>query len=180
MAFVGMLGTSFLSIRAPLNGLKNNINTAVADSTIPISQMNRPHREFDRYSKVDQSPLPIDRVPVNIPRGVRETRFKAYQYTALPSSVNGGPNIRALEILPPTERGGQDFVWCKVHTRSLHGPRPFEALSYTWGTLSRDVPIFVHSDDEARGSGEPQALLVTPHLYAALKRLGLGSASRIM
>jgi hypothetical protein len=170
-------GTGFaLSMRGPLSGLSNALNTAVTDSTVPISQMNRPHREFDRYSKLDQNPISIDRVPVKIPRRVRETRFQTYQYTALPYGVNDAPHIRVLEILSPTEHGDEDFIWCRVHSRSLYDACPFEALSYTWGTLARDVPILVHSDSEP----EPQALLVTPQLYAALKRLRLESRSRMI
>jgi Heterokaryon incompatibility protein (HET) len=58
----------------------------------------------------------------------------------------------------------------------ISNPHEYEALSYTWGTLAKDFPIIVVSEDLAMQS----AILATPHLYEALVRLRRPSETRIL
>lgn len=183
-----MFGAAFqlgpaLGAMGALASLGDAINSKTADASVPLATMRRPHRETDRYSKLDQNPISIDTIPVNIPRAVRDAKFGPYEYTGLQSNATENPRIRLLEILPSAtqDSGTVDFLKCKIHIRELSDPVSFEALSYTWGTHARDIPIFIVPDGlQDPSDSQQKALLVTPQLYAALRRLRKESTSRMI
>ena len=126
--------------------------------------------EYDRYSKEHQSPISIDRVPVHIPPAVKAAKYTKYKHTRL---ARQDDEARLLELLPSVWSKSQDFVPCHF-LRSKRSENPqYEALSYTWGTLARDVPIFAVPNPLPDGLVVSDALPTMPQLYAALKRLRL-------
>ncbi|KAE9376315.1 HET-domain-containing protein [Stipitochalara longipes BDJ] len=133
--------------------------------------------EFNRYDKEHQQPLSIDKVPVSIPSVVRSTEYATYKHSPL---TQNGDEIRLLELLPATFAKFRDFVACRLVVRRLSEDPQYEALSYTWGTLARDVPIFVVPNPPPEGLVVSEALPMTPQLYAALKRLRRETASRYL
>lgn len=138
------------------------------------------HGEHNRYSKEHQRPISIDHVPVQIPLAVRDAKCSEYKH----SRLTEGDQIRLLELLPTTWSKSPDFIACRLVTKKLSGKPPYEALSYTWGTLAREVPMFVvpHQLPSPLPDGFVvcDALLMTPQLYAALKRLRWERVSRFL
>ncbi len=124
--------------------------------------------EYNRYDKEHQHPISIDHVPVFIPSAVKGAEYAAYKHSPLPQN---GDEIRLLELLPATFSKSRDFISCRLVIRRLSEVPQYEALSYTWGTLARDVPVFVVPNPLPEGLATSEALPVTPQLYAALKRL---------
>ncbi|KAB5513497.1 heterokaryon incompatibility protein-domain-containing protein, partial [Coniochaeta sp. 2T2.1] len=71
--------------------------------------------------------------------------------------------VRLLELLPP-ETTNSDLIRCKLHKCSLGKAPEYEAISYTWGVVNtQDFPI-----------------IITQHLYAALRRLRHPTQSRFL
>jgi hypothetical protein len=118
------------------------------------------HGEQNRYSKDHQHPISIDQIPVHVPPAVRDAKYTEYKHARLTSQ---GDQIRLLELLPATWPKSQDFIACRLVTRNLSEQPRYEALSYTWGTLAREIPIFVVPAPLPAGLMVYDALLVTPH-----------------
>jgi Heterokaryon incompatibility protein (HET) len=133
--------------------------------------------EYNRYCKDHQRPISIDSVPVSIPSAVRGAKYATYQHT--PLSENGD-EIRLLELLPALFTKSKDFIACRLVVRRLSECPQYEALSYTWGTLARDVPIFIVPSPLPQGLLVSEALPMTPQLYAGLKRLRQEKISRYL
>ena len=83
-----------------------------------------------------------------------------------------------MESLPPNHIRllhigagfGDTPICCNLVVKSLHASPPYEALSYTWGSLDLDSTIICN--------GVP--LLITRHLYEALQYLRKPEHDRIM
>lgn len=73
-------------------------------------------------------------------------------------SLSDGNEIRLLAILPG--RFG-DPIKCTLSTVCLDDEPAFEALSYTWGSMSKDSSLICDS----------KSLHVTSNLYEGLQRL---------
>jgi len=142
-----------------------------------LERTTRAPREYNRYDKEHQHPISIDQIPVSIPSAVKEAEYAAYKHSPLPQN---GDEIRLLELLPATFHKSPDFIACRLVIRRLSEDPQYEALSYTWGTLARDVPIFVVPNALPEGLAVSKALPVTPQLYAALKRLRWEATSRYL
>jgi hypothetical protein len=133
--------------------------------------------EYNRYSKERRNPISIDRVPVHIPPAVKAAKHTEYKHTRL---AGEGDEIRLLELLPSVWSKPQDLVACRLVGSKLTENPQYEALSYRWGTLARDVPIFAVPHPLPDGLVVSDALPTTPQLYAVLKRLRLEKASRFL
>jgi hypothetical protein len=133
--------------------------------------------EHNRYGKGHEQPISIGHVPVYIPPTVKETKHIEYRHTPLAGT---GDEIRLLELLPTLFSKSRDFIACRLVVTRLSENPQYEALSYTWGTRPRDIPIFVVPDSLPEGLVVSEALPVTPQLYAALKRLRWEKKSRFL
>jgi hypothetical protein len=92
----------------------------------------------------------------------------------------GYDRIRLLDILP----GGPDDPICaRLFSVSLSESPAYEALSYTWGDLSRVKEIQVsHESSKEEGTSSSSTSIVptgvTSNCYAALRRLRQGATDR--
>ena len=111
--------------------------------------------------------MSIDRVPVYTQPAVKEAKYTEYRHTRL---TEEGDHIRLLELLPAICSKSPEFIACQLITKRLSENPQYEALSYTWGTLARDVPVFVVPNPLPDGLVVSVALSITPQLYAALRR----------
>ena len=93
--------------------------------------------------------------------------------------IDASHQIRLIELLPPrkgsTGRNSVEPLRCKIHAPLFLEAPEYEALSYTWGSMNRHLPISVILDQS-----EERALFATPQLMMALKRLRLPSTSRLL
>lgn len=89
----------------------------------------------------------------------------AYNYTPLTTGTSN--EIRLVKILPGEHHSP---VSCEIIHTSLGIHPPYEALSYTWGSLDSSQTISVCSN----------ALAVSRNLHGALQRLRLPSKTRMM
>jgi hypothetical protein len=86
-------------------------------------------------------------------------------------------NIRLLQLLPSQQESS--VIRCRIFESALLAtgtPRPFEALSYCWGSDDRTHHVFVADVDKKEG----QELKVTPNLYAALVRFRDHDIARVI
>jgi len=125
--------------------------------------------------ELGQSSNPIDKSPVKLPRVLGKDELEHYQH----SPIDASNQIRLIELLPPKKasagRNSVEPLRCKILSPAFHQTPEYEALSYTWGNMNRHLPISVIIDQS-----DDQALLATPQLIMALKRLRLPSASRLL
>lgn len=112
-----------------------------------------------------------------IPSAVKGAEYAAYKHSPLPQN---GDEIRLLELLPATFPKSRDFISCRLVIRPLSEAPQYEELSYTWGTLARDVPVFVVPNPLPEWLAVSEALPVTPQLYAALKSVRWETTSRYL
>ncbi|KID85912.1 Heterokaryon incompatibility [Metarhizium guizhouense ARSEF 977] len=89
-----------------------------------------------------------------------------------------------MELLPPETSNG-DLIRCKLHTYSLDEAPEYEAISYTWGLVNtQDFPVIVVTDtaipDKTVEPAKLEAVDITRHLYAALRRLRHPTQSRFL
>jgi hypothetical protein len=90
-----------------------------------------------------------------------------YHYSPLSQSAN----IRLLLLLPC--KGDSKIVRCRLLETALRtsdNPRPYEALSYCWGSDEKTQSIVI-VDDQENGENNNQELKITQNLYTALVRL---------
>ncbi|PNP86585.1 hypothetical protein FNYG_00077 [Fusarium nygamai] len=98
--------------------------------------------------------------------------------------MGGEKPVRLLELLPP-ETTNDDLIRCKLHTFLLDEAPEYEAISYTWGVVNtQDFPVIVVNGTATQGNTlEPvklEVVLITRHLYAALRRLRHPTQSRLL
>jgi Heterokaryon incompatibility protein (HET) len=117
----------------------------------------------------------VDKTPVRLPDcpGKDELKWHKYQH------INASHQIRLIELLPPerypARNNSLERIRCKFHCTNLDQNPEYEALSYTWGSISRSKVISV-----LLGEDEEEALFATPQLVMALTRLRLPSKSRFL
>ncbi|KAH0559818.1 hypothetical protein GP486_003666 [Trichoglossum hirsutum] len=131
------------------------------------------HGETNRYTKSLERPLSTEPPPKGRPPVFDTLNLEAYKYSPLSTTPE---QVRLLKLLPPSSEISDDCVRCEILSTSLSNPQEYEALSYTWGTLEKDFPIVVVSEDLTKQS----AIFATPHLYEALIRLRHPSETRIL
>jgi hypothetical protein len=166
-----------LSTSDPATTYNHALQRQIWESLACWSRTSSHFGEHNLYSKDHQRALSIDRVPVHIPVAVKEAKFTKYKLQEL----NGeGDLIRLLELLPRTWSKSPDFIACRLVIKWLSEDPKYEALSYTWGTLARDIPIFVVPSPLPHDLVVSEALLVTASLYAALRKLRREQVSRFL
>ncbi|KAK4078861.1 hypothetical protein Purlil1_11799 [Purpureocillium lilacinum] len=145
--------------------------------------------ESNRYSKVPIQPS--DGPPIEKPHALAELQYQCHQYRPLyhddlaaASVVNGKKPVRLLELLQP-ESNNSELIRCKLHTYPLDEAPEYEAVSYTWGPLTtRDFPVIVvpgtATQDKTLQPVQLEAVEITRHLYAALRRLRHPTQSRFL
>jgi len=91
--------------------------------------------------------------------GIGDEELPGYQYNQLAKG-----QIRLLEILPDHVRGY--LIYCRIHHPFLSDKPRYEALSYCWGSSTKQRYIIAELD-----GGWIQKIEVTDNLYSALWRL---------
>jgi len=168
---------SALKLSDPLTGLSHGIWDTAGKAFVHWHRTSSRYGEFNRYSKDHQDPISIDRVPVLIPQAVKEAKHTEYKHAQLHKDKD---QIRLLELLPAVWSKSQDYIACRLVAKKLSETPQYEALSYTWGTLARDVPIYVVPNPLPQDLIVTEALLMTPSLYSALTRLRQERTSRYL
>lgn len=106
-----------------------------------------------------------------------ENNYK-YERLKKPSS-----HIRLLEVLSSEDTSKntseENIIECRLSTHPLREAPQYEALSYTWGNLSQDR-LSIRVLESCGPKYKYTKLRVTRNLYAALMRLRLPSASRML
>ncbi|KAI4157184.1 MAG: hypothetical protein LQ342_008481 [Letrouitia transgressa] len=102
------------------------------------------------------------------------------------------PTIKLLKILSSkrTAYRASPLIECELFKSLLYSAPPYETLSYTWGSNSRDCPICVHTisaslaDKSSFSSQSPNRSVelryITSHLQAALIKLRRVSEDRVV
>jgi hypothetical protein len=98
--------------------------------------------------------------------------------------VDGENPVRLLELLQP-ETTNDELIRCKLHRYALEKAPEYEAISYTWGVVNtQDFPVIVVTSTATQDNTlEPtklEAVEITQHLYAALRRLRHPTQSRFL
>ncbi|PMD48141.1 HET-domain-containing protein [Hyaloscypha variabilis F] len=176
LGYVGALGSALSNIGVTLS-IGHGVQREIWRTRAGLNVLHWHPGEYNRYDKEHQTPIPIDQVPVSIPSAVKGAEYAVYKHSPLPQNRD---EIRLLELLPATFPKSRDFIACRLLVRRLSEVPQYEALSYTWGTLARDVPIFVVPNPPPEELVVSEALPVTPQLYAALKRLRRETTSRYL
>lgn len=122
-----------------------------------------------------QSSDSIDQSPLRLPHILGKDELESYTHIAIDASHQ----LRLIELLPPKKasagKNSLEMLRCKVHAPFLQQVPEYEALSYNWGQMDRNLPISVILDQS-----EEKALLVTPQLMMSLKRLRHPMKSRML
>jgi hypothetical protein len=122
-----------------------------------------------------EAPSLADDSPVRLPRVLGKDELEEYHH--LP--INADNEIRLIELLPPKKKPldgpSDDFIYCKIHTALILQPPDYEALSYSWGSVDRNLPISVLSDNSVE-----EAFFGTRQLMMALRRLRHPATSRML
>lgn len=142
--------------------------------------------ETNRYFKV---PIELsDGPPIEKPSTFQYQRHRYsplyHDEPAVTSDVDGKKPVRLLELLPP-ETTNSELIRCKLHTYFLDKAPEYEAISYTWGVVNtQDFPVIVVTGTATQNNTlEPaklEAIEITRHLYAALRRLRHPTQSRLL
>jgi hypothetical protein len=139
LGYIGALGSALSNIGVTLS-IGHGVQREIWRTRAGLNVLHWHPGEYNRYDKEHQNPIPIDQVPVSIPSAVKGAEYAVYKHSPLPQNRD---EIRLLELLPATFPKSRDFIACRLLVRRLSEVPQYEALSYTWGTLARDVPIFV-------------------------------------
>ncbi|KAH7132706.1 heterokaryon incompatibility protein-domain-containing protein [Dactylonectria macrodidyma] len=97
--------------------------------------------------------------------------------------IDADSQIRLILLLPAEGPSGpeqsKEPIECKIEVHRLPEAPEYEALSYTWGQMDRHLPVSILGTD-ADGKEAEKALLATPQLLMALRRLRLPSTPRLL
>jgi len=155
--------------------LGNSITSILYNVMEVMARQWHHYGETNRYSK---EPIELSDGPlIEKPSALGRLQYQRYRYSALyhdepaATSVVGGKNtVRLLELLQP-ETTNSELIRCKLHTYSLDEAPEYEAISYTWGVVNtQDFPVIVVTGTETQDN-TLEAVEITRHLYAALRRL---------
>ena len=131
---------------------------------------------FDRRWAMKRQP--IDKFQPDLPSVLDGDELSPYMY----SSIRANEEIRLITLLPPKRQphdsSSRELLRCTIETHALAQAPPYEALSYTWGLLHRHKPITVVGEDE-NGEGTEWAVMATPQVLAALRRLRGATTRRL-
>ncbi|KAI3573980.1 heterokaryon incompatibility protein-domain-containing protein [Fusarium oxysporum f. sp. albedinis] len=189
---IGYIGTTIpaISNRSSLLRLNNAIRKNLYVAMEVMARQWHHYGETNRYSK-DQPIELSDGPPIEKPSTLERLQYQCHRYSPLyhdepaaTSVVGGEKPIRLLELLPP-ETTNSDLIRCKLHPYSLDEAPEYEAISYTWGLVNtQDFPVIVVTSTEIQDSTldpeKVEAIEITRHLYAALRRLRHPTQSRFL
>jgi hypothetical protein len=178
-----------ISNRLPLVNLNNAVQKTLYDATEAMVSKWHHYGETNRYSKV---PIELsDGPPIEKPSIFGVLRYQRHRYSPLyhdgstaTSVIDGKKPVRLLELLPP-ETQNSELICCKLHTYSLDEAPEYETISYTWGVVNtQDFPVIVvtgtATQNNTQEPAELEAVEITRHLYAALRRLRHPTQSRFL
>ncbi|KAH7159348.1 heterokaryon incompatibility protein-domain-containing protein [Fusarium sp. MPI-SDFR-AT-0072] len=178
-----------MSNRSSLLRLNNALQKSLY---VAMEVMAKPWHHYGETNRYSKEPIELsDGPPIEKPSTLGRLQYQRHQYRPLyhgepaaTSVVSGEKPIRLLELLPP-EITNDDLIRCKLHTYSLDKAPEYEAISYTWGLVNtQDFPVVVVTDaatqDNTLEPAKLQAVEITPHLYAALRRLRHATQSRLL
>ncbi|KAH7150532.1 heterokaryon incompatibility protein-domain-containing protein [Dactylonectria estremocensis] len=127
------------------------------------------------YFHVTQSAAPTTYLPHVLPDDALPL-FKHPQ-------IGADSQIRFISLLPPEGPSGSEQskepIQCRIEVYRLPEAPEYEALSYTWGQMDRHLPVSILGTD-INGNETEEALLATPQLLMALRRLRLPSTPRLL
>ncbi|KAB5513476.1 heterokaryon incompatibility protein-domain-containing protein [Coniochaeta sp. 2T2.1] len=132
---------------------------------------------------------PSDGPPIEKASTLARLQYQRHRYSPLYHDEPAGISvvekpIRLFELLPP-ETTNSDLIRCKLLRYSLDEAPEYEAISYTWGLVNtQDFPVIVATKaatpENTLELEKPEAVEITRHLYAALRRLRHPAQSRFL
>ncbi|KAH7134407.1 heterokaryon incompatibility protein-domain-containing protein [Dactylonectria macrodidyma] len=97
--------------------------------------------------------------------------------------IDADSQIRLISLLPAegpsSPEQSKEPIECRIEVHRLLEAPEYEALSYTWGQMDRHLPVSILGTDSDSNETE-EALLATPQLLMALRRLRLPSTPRLL
>jgi hypothetical protein len=169
-----------------LHDFGTEVQRAGNDAAAGMAGTMHRYGETNRYAKIAIPTNDGPRIPK--PAILEQIQYQRHQYSPLycgvPATtpvVGEAKPVRLLELLPP-DQPDSDMVCGKLHVHSLEKAPPFNAISYAWGVdKAQDFPLFVETRTSCQeDAAKREVILITPQLYAALRRIRYPSKSRFV